>query len=61
MVFYAAGEESKILPFQDSADVEFNSAQIYEFALLKPCMELLLFGVSQDCREYLEAEYFLKF
>ena len=55
------GEESNIFPFQDSADVVFNSALIYEIALLKPYIEPLLFGVPQDCPEYLEAKRLLKF
>ena len=55
------GEESNIFPFQDSADVVFNSALIYEIALLKPYIEPLLFGVFQDCPEYLEAKRLLKF
>ena len=55
------GEESNIIPFQDSADAVFNSALIYEIALLKPYIEPLLFGVPKDCPEYLEAKRLLKF
>ena len=55
------GEESNIFPFQDSADEVFNSALLYEIALLKPYVEPLLFGVPQDCPEYLEAKRLLKF
>lgn len=55
------GEERNIFPFQDSADVIFNSALIYETALLKPYVEPLLFGVPRDCEEYLEAKRLLKF
>ena len=55
------GEESNIFPFQDSADIVFNSALIYEIALLKPYLEPLLFGVPKDCPEYLEAKRLLKF
>lgn len=55
------GEESNIFPFQDSADIVFNSALIYEIALLKPYIEPLLFGVPKDCPEYLEAKRLLKF
>ena len=55
------GEESNIFPFQDSADVVFNSALIYEIALLKSYIEPLLFGVPKDCPEYLEAKRLLKF
>lgn len=55
------GEEKHIFPFQDSADVIFNSALIYETALLKPYVEPLLFGVPRDCDEYIEAKRLLKF
>lgn len=55
------GEESNIFPFQDSADMIFNSALIYEIALLKPHVEPLLFGVPKDCEEYIEAKRLLKF
>lgn len=55
------GEENNIFPFQDSADMIFNSALIYEIALLKPFVEPLLFGVPKDCEEYIEAKRLLKF
>ena len=55
------GEERNIFPFQDSADVIFNSALIYETALLKPYVEPLLFHVPKDCPEYQEAKRLLKF
>ena len=55
------GEENNIFPFQDSADMIFNSALIYEIALLKPYVEPLLFGVPKDCEEYVEAKRLLKF
>lgn len=55
------GEESNIFPFQDSADVTFNSALIYETALLKPYVEPLLFSVPKSSPEYLEANRLLKF
>ena len=55
------GEEKNIFPFQDSADTIFNSALIYETALLRPYVEPLLFGVPKDCEEYLEAKRLLKF
>lgn len=56
-----AGEEDNIFPFQDSADAVFNSALVYEIALLKSYVEPLLFGVERDCEEYLEAKRLLKF
>ena len=55
------GEESNIFPYQDSADVIFNSALIYETARLTPYVEPLLFGVPKDCEEYVEAKRLLKF
>ena len=55
------GEENNIFPFQDSADVIFNSSLIYETALLKPYVQPLLFGVPRDSAEYIEAKRLLKF
>ncbi len=55
------GEENNIFPFQDSADVIFNSALVYETALLKPYVQPLLFGVPRDSEEYIEAKRLLKF
>ena len=55
------GEENYIFPFQDSADVFFNSALIYEYAVIKVYAEPLLFGIPRDCPEYLEAKRLLKF
>lgn len=55
------GEEENIFPFQESADVMFNSALIYEIAVLKTYAEPLLYGVSKDVPEYLEAQRLLKF
>ena len=55
------GEENNIFPFQDNADMIFNSALIYETALLKPYVQPLLFGVPRDSEEYIEAKRLLKF
>jgi len=55
------GEEANIFPFQDSADTIFNSALVYETALLKPYVEPLLFNVPRDSVAYLEAKRLLKF
>ena len=55
------GEERNIFPYQEEADVMFNSALIYELAVLKPYVERLLFGIDRDCPEYLEAKRLLKF
>lgn len=56
-----AGEERYIFPFQEEADVMFNSAMIYELAVLKPYVEPILFGIPRDCEEYVEAKRLLKF
>ncbi len=55
------GEEKYIFPFQEEADVMFNSALIYELAVLKQYAEPLLFAIEKDCQEYLEAKRLLKF
>ena len=55
------GEDKNIFPFQEEADVMFNSALVYELAVLKLYAEPLLFGISQDCPEYDEAKRLLKF
>lgn len=55
------GEEENIFPYQESADVVFNSALIYELSVLKSYAEPLLFSVPRDCPEYQEAKRLLKF
>ena len=55
------GEDKNIFPFQEEADVMFNSALIYELAALKPYAESILFGIPKDAPEYVEAKRFLKF
>lgn len=55
------GEEKNIFPYQEEADVMFNSAQVYEFAVLKQYAEPLLFAVPRNCPEYKEAKRLLKF
>ena len=55
------GEEKFIFPFQEEADVMFNSTLIYELAVLKLYVEPLLFGIDRSCPEYLEAKRLLKF
>ena len=55
------GEERNIFPFQEGADVMFNSALIYELAVLKTYAEPLLFAISHDAPEYMEAKRLLKF
>ena len=56
-----AGEEANIFPFQEGADEMFNSAQIYELAVIKPFAEPLLFNIQKDEPEYYEAKRLLKF
>ena len=55
------GENENIFPFQEEADVMFNSALIYELAILKQYAEPALFGMDRDCPEYIEAKKILKF
>ncbi|MBP3520319.1 MAG: nucleoside kinase [Oscillospiraceae bacterium] len=55
------GEEDNIFPFQEGADAMFNSALIYELAVLKPYAVPLLFSIPRDCPEYEEATRLLKF
>ncbi|MDE6129061.1 MAG: nucleoside kinase, partial [Lachnospiraceae bacterium] len=55
------GEEENIFPFQESADAMFNSALIYELAVLKQFAEPLLFHISKGEPEYYEARRLLKF
>jgi len=55
------GEEKYIFPFQQSADVMFNSALLYELAVLKIYAEPLLFAIPKDSPNYPEAKRLLKF
>ena len=55
------GEEANIFPYQEGADAMFNSALIYELAVLKQYCEPLLYGIPTDCPEYMEAKRLLKF
>ena len=54
------GEEKYIFPFQEHADVMFNSALVYELAVLKIYAEPLLFAIPQKSESYLEAKRLLK-
>ena len=56
-----AGEDKWIFPYQENADVMFNSALLYELAVLKAYAEPILFGIEKDCAEYQEAKRLLKF
>lgn len=55
------GEEKHIFPFQENADVLFNSALVYELAALKPLAEPLLRRVEPGTPEYVEARRLLTF
>lgn len=55
------GEEENIFPFQEDADVMFNSALIYELSVLKQYAEPVLFGIDRESEEYVEAKRLLKF
>ena len=55
------GEEEWIFPYQENADVMFNSSLFYELAALKPHVEPLLRAVPQNIKEYSEARRLLRF
>ena len=55
------GEEENIFPFQESADAMFNSAMIYELAVLKQFAEPLLYNIEKGEPEYFEAVRLLRF
>lgn len=55
------GEEHYIFPYQEQADVMFNSALLYELSVIKQYAEPLLFAIPHDAAEYQEAKRLLKF
>lgn len=55
------GEENNIFPFQEEADIMFNSALVYELAVLKKYAEPILAEIKEDEKEYIEAKRLLKF
>lgn len=55
------GEERHIFPFQESADVMFNSSLVYELSVLKGAVEPLLQAITPDQEEYGEAQRLLTF
>ena len=55
------GENRWIFPFQENADVMFNSAMLFELAVIKKQAEPLLEEVSENCEEHAEAYRLLKF
>ena len=54
-------EEQWISPYQESADVMFNSALNIEFAVLRTHAEIILTSVPKNCPEYADAHRLLKF
>ena len=54
-------ENQWIVPYQESADVMFNSALNIEFAVLRTHAEIILSSVPKNCPEYAEAHRLLKF
>lgn len=56
-----ASEEKWIFPYQEAADVMFNSALNIEFAVLRNHAEPILRSVPRNCKEYSEAHRLLKF
>ena len=56
-----AGENKWIFPFQENADAMFNTAMLFEFAVIKSQAEPLLEQVPEDSKEYSEAYRLLKF
>ena len=59
--YVTRGEENNIFPFQENADVIFNSATVYELAVLKTYIEPLLFKIDKSKPEYVTAERIIKF
>ena len=55
------GEEKYIFPYQDDADVTFNTALIYEIGVLKTYVEPLLYSVESDSKYYEEAKRLIDF
>ena len=55
------GEEENIFPFQEEADMMFNSALVYELAVLKQYAEPLLFSIREGEPEFFEAKRLLRF
>jgi uridine kinase len=55
------GEKNHIFPYQENADVMFNSALVYELSALKPLVEPLLRQVPYGTSEYIEAKRLLAF
>jgi len=55
------GEEKNIFPFQENADVMFNSSLVYEIPMLKPLALPLLYEINKDMPQYAEARRLIEF
>jgi uridine kinase len=55
------GEENNIFPYQENADIMFNSSLVYELSVLKPFVEPQLRQISDGQEEFAEAQRLLKF
>lgn len=55
-----SGEEKYVFPYQDNADVVFNTFLVYELAVLKAYSEPLLYQVKEDDPEYFTALRLIK-
>ena len=55
------GEEKYIFPYQEDADVMFNSSLVYEPAVIKSFLEPILANVERDSSEYAEAKRLYEF
>ena len=55
-----AGEERHIFPYQEHADVMFNSSLLYEMNALKPHVQPLLEAIDRESPVYVEASRLLK-
>jgi uridine kinase len=55
------GEDKNIFPFQESADVMFNSSLVYELSVMKNFAQPLLEEIQTQHREHIEAKRLLKF
>ena len=59
--YVTRGEARNIFPYQENADVVFNSATFYELSVLKTFVEPLLFSIDESMPEYITAKRLIKF
>jgi uridine kinase len=55
------GEDRNIFPYQENADIMFNSSLVYELSVLKPFVEPQLRQINDEQEEFAEAQRLLKF